>query len=57
MVSLCIIPYIAINNDMFRPYKWAIIRLLETYGKTIYYEFGGGRDEISSYIILWCARL
>jgi len=21
MVSLCIIPYIAINNDMFRPYK------------------------------------
>jgi hypothetical protein len=37
---------------MFRPYKWAIIRLLvEPKGRL--YNKGLGGDEISSYIILW----
>ena len=41
---------------MFRPYKWAIIRLLvEPMGRLYTRSWGG--DEISSYIILWCSRL
>ena len=57
MVSLCNIHYSAIYSDMFRPYKWAIIRLLvEPMGRLYTRSLGGG-DEISSYIILWCSRL
>ena len=57
MVSLCNIHYSAIYNDMFRPYIWAIIRLLvEPMGILYIRSFGGG-DEISSYIILWGSRL
>jgi hypothetical protein len=41
---------------MFRPCKWAIIRLLvEPMGRL--YTKGLGRGEISSYIILWGSRL
>jgi len=49
--------YSAIHNDMFRPYKWAIIRLLlEPMGR-LYTRTFEGRDEISSYITLWGSRL
>jgi hypothetical protein len=57
MVSLCNMHYSAIYNDMFRPCKWAIIRLLvEPMGRLYTKGFGGG-DEISSYIILWGSKL
>jgi hypothetical protein len=56
MVSLCNMLYSAIYNDMFRPYKWAIIRLLvEPMGRLYTRSLWG--DEISSYIILWGSRL
>ena len=56
MVSLCNIHYSAIYNDMFRPYKWAIIGLLlEPMGRL--YTRSSVGDEILSYIILWCSRL
>ena len=42
MVSLCNIHYSAIY-DMFRPYKWAIIRLLvEPMGRLYTRSLGGG---------------
>ena len=57
MVSLCNIHYSVIYNDMFRPYKWAIIRLLvEPMGRLYTRSLGRG-DEISYYIILWCSML
>jgi hypothetical protein len=56
MVSLCNLHYSTIYNDMFRLYKWAIIRLLvEPKGRL--YNKGLGGDEISSYIILWGSGL
>ena len=58
MVSLCNMHYSAIYNDTFRPYKWAIIRLLvEPMGRLYTRSLGGGGDKISSYIILWGSRL
>jgi hypothetical protein len=56
MVSLRNMHYSAIY-DMFRPYKWAIIRLLvEPMGRLYTRSLGGG-GEISSYSILWGSRL
>jgi hypothetical protein len=56
MVSLCNLHYRTIYNDMFQPYKCANIRLLvEPKGRL--YNKGLGRDEISSYIILWGSGL
>jgi hypothetical protein len=57
MVSLCNIHYSTKYNDMFRPYKWAIIRLLVEPKGRLYNKGLGGWDEISSYIILWGSGL
>jgi hypothetical protein len=56
MVSLCNLHYSTIY-DMFRPCKWAIIRLLVEPMGGLYTKGLGGGDEISSYIILWDSGL
>ena len=43
--------------DMFRPYKWAIIRLLVEPMGRLYTRIFWGENEISSYVILWGSRL
>jgi hypothetical protein len=49
MVSLCNMQHCVIYNYMFRPRKWAIIRLfVEPVG--LQYNRSLGEDEISSYI-------
>jgi hypothetical protein len=48
--------YSTIYNYMFRPCKWAIIRLLVEPKGSLYTRGLGGGD-ISSYIILWGRKL